>query len=317
MATSDAHYGVSAGAFVSMIAAMLAILKPMKTLTTVNSTIQKGVAAAEEIFEILDSPGETDTGTQIIQATGKVSVQNLCFYYDSMKEKSILSDISFEILPGQMIALVGRSGAGKSTLAALLPRFYEATAGHIYLDGVSICDLTLKNLREQIAVVSQQVVLFNDTIANNIAYGLLNKVSESEIIHAAKAAHAWPFIEAMPQGLQTLIGEDGILLSGGQRQRLAIARAILKNAPILILDEATSSLDTESERHIQAALDELMRGRTSLVIAHRLSTIEHADLILVMDKGRLVEKGKHADLLKSSGDYAHFYQLQFSSKDKV
>lgn len=310
LATSQSHIGISAGAFISMIAAMLAILKPLKNLTTVNSVVQRGIAAAESIFDVLDTPIEQETGQQaLVKIKGKLQYQNIHFAYENT-DKTVLSDISFDIEAGKTVALVGRSGAGKSTLANLLPRFYEPTEGHILLDGQNIHDLTLRALRQQVSIVSQQVTLFNDTIANNIAYGSPEATREA-IQSAAEMAFAMPFIQTMPQGLDTLVGENGVLLSGGQRQRLAIARAILKDAPILVLDEATSSLDSESEHMIQLALQRLMSHRTTVVIAHRLSTIETADLILVLDKGCIVERGTHAELIKKAGYYAQLHRMQF------
>lgn len=304
---------ISAGGFTSMIAAMLALLKPMRNLTTVNSTIQKGIAGAESIFHLLDQPAENDTGQlTLTRARGAIEYHEISFAYHA--DKPVLQQINFVAEPGQTIALVGRSGSGKTTLVNLLPRFYDGYQGEILIDGVDTREYRLSELRNQFAIVSQHVTLFNDTIAHNIAYGRLSEVTEAEIIQAAKAAHAMEFIEQLPQGINTLVGENGVLLSGGQRQRLAIARALLKNAPILILDEATSALDTEAERHIQAALDELMHNRTTLVIAHRLSTIENADKILVLDAGKIVEAGKHAELLEKNGYYAKLYRMQFKDE---
>ncbi len=301
---------ITAGGFTSMIAAMLALLKPMRNLTNVNNTIQKGIAAAESIFLLLDQPPEKDEGTtQLTRVKGAIEYQQVNFSYNS--DKKILHDISFKAEPGQTIALVGRSGSGKSTLVNLLPRFYDGYSGRILVDGIDTHTIRLEDLRKQLAFVSQQVTLFNDTIAHNIAYGRFAQASEAEIIRAAEAAHAMEFIKELPDGLQTLVGENGVLLSGGQRQRIAIARALLKNSPILILDEATSALDTEAERHIQEALDSLMHNRTTLVIAHRLSTIENAHTILVMDNGRIVESGSHAQLLAHDGYYAKLYRMQF------
>jgi len=308
---------LSAGGFVSLISAMLAILKPLKQLTNVNSSIQRGLAGAQSVFALLDEATEKDMGDKTLETVkGQIDYQHIHFTYQSSK-KTVLHDINFTISPGQSVAFIGRSGSGKSTIISLLSRFYEVGSGQILLDGIDIRDVSLKSLRAQIALVSQDVTLFNDTIANNIAYGASAKVSEEDIISAAESAHALSFIRALPDSLQTHIGEDGILLSGGQRQRIAIARAILKEAPILILDEATSALDTESERHIQAALDEVMRNRTTLIIAHRLSTIENADKLIVLDDGKIVEVGTHQELLAKNGAYAHFHAMQFNEKGTV
>lgn len=285
--------------------------KPIRQLSEVSSTIQKGVAGAESIFEQLDEVPENDSGTvELAQVSGQLEVRDLTFTYPNT-EKPVLENISFTAEKGQMVALVGRSGSGKSTLANLIPRFYEHQHGQILLDGTEVQDFTLANLRRHMALVTQQVSLFNDTVAKNIAYGDLADASIEEIKAASEAAYAAEFIERMPQGYDTIVGENGVLLSGGQRQRLAIARALLKNAPLLILDEATSALDTESERHIQAALDHAVQGRTTLVIAHRLSTIEKADLILVMDQGRIVERGNHQELLAQNGYYSRLHATQF------
>lgn len=302
---------VSAGSFVSMISAMLAMLKPMRNLTTVNSNIQRGIAGAESIFATLDEAREKDIGKKVItRARGDIVYDNVTLTYAST-QKTVLHNISLQIKAGKTIALVGKSGGGKTSLVSLLPRFYDVNAGLISIDGIDIRELTLKSLREQFALVSQNVMLFNDTIARNIAYGCYDQVTQEQIIAAANSAHAMEFIEQLPNGLDSLVGENGVLLSGGQRQRIAIARALLKDAPILILDEATSALDNESERHIQAALEQLMRTRTTLVIAHRLTTIEKADLILVMDEGRIVESGNHESLLAQGGVYMRLYQRQF------
>ncbi|WP_455924723.1 lipid A export permease/ATP-binding protein MsbA [Pseudomonas putida] len=283
--------------------------KPIRQLSEVSSTIQKGVAGAESIFEQLDEVPEVDNGTvERDRVTGRLEVRNLSFTYPDT-DRQVLDDISFTVEPGQMVALVGRSGSGKSTLASLIPRFYHHDQGQILIDDVEIEDFTLINLRRHIAQVTQHVTLFSDTVANNIAYGDLAGAPRADIERAAADAYAMDFIAQLPHGFDTPVGENGVLLSGGQRQRLAIARALLKNAPVLILDEATSALDTESERHIQGALDQVMKGRTTLVIAHRLSTIEKADLILVMDQGRIVERGTHDQLLAHNGFYAKLHAM--------
>ncbi|MDP9938460.1 lipid A export permease/ATP-binding protein MsbA [Ectopseudomonas alcaliphila] len=301
----------SAGDLVAYITIAGLLPKPIRQLSEVSSTVQKGVAGAESIFEQLDEASEADKGTierECIE--GRLQVRDLNFKYPG-SDKPVLQNISFEVEPGQVVALVGRSGSGKSTLANLIPRFYHHEQGSILLDGVDVEDYTLRNLRRHIALVTQHVTLFNDTVRNNIAYGDLAGAPLEAVQQAAGDAYAAEFIEKMPQGYDTLVGENGVLLSGGQRQRLAIARALLKDAPVLILDEATSALDTESERHIQAALDQVMQGRTTLVIAHRLTTIEKADLILVMDQGQIVERGGHAELLAQNGYYARLHAKQF------
>lgn len=305
----------SPGDLVAYITLAGLLPKPIRQLSEVSSTIQKGVSGAESIFEQLDEEQEKDSGTvELDQVSGQLEVCDLSFTYPNT-ESPVLQDISFTAEKGQMVALVGRSGSGKSTLANLIPRFYEHQQGQILLDGVEVHDFTLTNLRRHMALVTQQVSLFNDTVAKNIAYGDLADASLDEIKAAAQAAYAAEFIERMPQGYDTLVGENGVLLSGGQRQRLAIARALLKNAPLLILDEATSALDTESERHIQAALDHAVQGRTTIVIAHRLSTIEKADLILVMDQGRIVERGSHQELLAQNGYYSRLHATQFQENE--
>ena len=301
------------GGFLSFITAMLMLTAPLKRITGVSQTMQRGLAAAESIFELLDTPGETDTGKVSMGRTqGRIAFEHVSLSYHN-DDRLALRDVCLVIPAGQSVALVGASGSGKTTMANLVPRFYQPTAGRIMLDGQDISDLTLASLRSNIALVSQEVVLFNDTVSANIAYGQMREVPEHEIVAAAQAAHAMEFIREMPQGLNTLVGERGVKLSGGQRQRIAIARAILKNAPILILDEATSALDSESERHVQAALETLMKGRTSLVIAHRLSTIEKADRIVVLQKGEIIETGTHSELLEKEGVYAQLHRIQFSN----
>ncbi len=303
------------GKFMSFMVAMVLMLQHARRLTTVNVTLQRGIAAAHSVFDFLEQPTEIDNGSESIrELTGNIRFEHVGFAYSS-SGKPVLQDLNLEIKAGQSVAFVGRSGAGKTSLVSLLPRFYDYQSGTISIDNCDIKKLTLANLRAHISLVSQHVTLFNDTIAHNLAYGALGKASDDAIRQAAKAAHALEFIEKLPNGFDTLVGENGVLLSGGQRQRLAIARAILKNAPILILDEATSALDTESERYIQSALDELMKGRTSLIIAHRLSTIEKVDKIIVMQDGQVLEQGNHRDLIAKGGAYARLHQLQFSSQD--
>lgn len=304
------------GGFVAMVAAMLALLKPMKDLAFVQNKLYRGLAGAQSVFETMDHAPEEDTGTlTIARAKGRIEFQDVSFKYDT--GKTVLSHINLTVEPGQIVALVGRSGSGKSSLVSLLPRFYTGFEGSITLDGQPIDAYTLADLRRQFALVSQNVTLFQDTVRNNIAYGRFDSVTDEQILEAAKAAHALEFIERLPHGLDSMIGENGVLLSGGQRQRIAIARAILKDAPILILDEATSALDTESERHIQAALDALMKNRTTLVIAHRLSTVEHADKIVVMNEGQIIESGSHDELLSKEGAYARLYRMQFKEPEAV
>ncbi len=301
------------GGFVAFFMAMLLLFAPLKRLTAVNDQMQRGLAASETIFALLDTDAERDTGIRTLaRAAGGLAFRDVSLTYPG-KDVPALDRIALAIAPGETVALVGASGSGKTTLANLVPRFYDPDSGAIQLDGVDTRDLSLTNLRAQIALVSQDVVLFNDTLANNIAYGSKRDATPGDIRAACVAAHAWDFIQAMPDKLDTLIGENGMRLSGGQRQRIAIARAILKNAPVLILDEATSALDNESERHVQAALETLMQNRTTLVIAHRLSTIERADRIVVLEGGRIVEIGSHRDLLARQGRYAQLHALQFSA----
>lgn len=310
LSQSTGQAGTSAGGFVSFIAAMLLLISPIKQLTSISPLMQRGLAACESVFGLLDSAAEDDSGQhQLHDARGDIEFDHVSFSYPGA-ERPALVDISFRIAAGQTVALVGSSGGGKTTISALIPRFYNPTSGQIRIDNVDIKELTLPNLRLNIALVSQDIVLFNDTVEANIAFGASKACSREEVITAAQAAHAWDFIQRLPNGIDTLIGEDGAKLSGGQRQRIAIARALLKNAPILILDEATSALDTESERQVQAALAVLMENRTTLVIAHRLSTIEHADRILVLDQGRIVESGTHAELQAAGGYYANLNRMQ-------
>jgi len=310
--STNLREGLDTGTFLSYLAAAGMIAKPLRQLTGINAEIQKGVAASQSIFAMMDAAPEVDTGTVTVQrAKGQLELCDVSFSYPD-SEQPALSGINLTIEAGETVAFVGRSGSGKTTLVSLLPRFINASAGVIKLDGVPLQDYSLRDLRRQVAIVNQKIVLFQDSIAHNIAYGDLAGTSDDEIKAAATAAHAMEFIEKLPEGLATPVGEDGVMLSGGQRQRLALARAILKDAPLLILDEATSALDTESERYIQQALSQVIHGRTTLVIAHRLSTIESADKIVVMDKGCIVEVGPHAELLAKDGAYAQLHKMQFS-----
>ncbi len=302
---------LTVGGFLSYIAAAGMVQKPLKQLTDVNVKIQRGVTGASSLFELMDRPAEPDLGTRTLSRTnGEIEFRDVTFGYEPAQP--VLRNLSFSVNSGETIALVGRSGAGKSTISAMLPRFFDPDAGEVRLDGVALTDYKLADLRAQIAMVSQKVVLFNDTVRNNIAYGEMRDADDAAIEEAARNAYAWEFIQRLDHGLDTEVGQDGAQLSGGQRQRLAIARALLKDAPILILDEATSALDTESEHHIQQALERLMAGRTTLVIAHRLSTIEKADRILVLDQGQLIEQGSHEELLARNGLYTQLYKMDFA-----
>ncbi|OOZ37673.1 lipid A export permease/ATP-binding protein MsbA [Solemya velesiana gill symbiont] len=317
MAYLAAKMDFTVGEFMSFFTAIALTLSPLKRLTAINSDLQRGLAAADTVFALLDQPPEHDAGQKRLSAekiAGHLSIRSVGFSYPNHDE-TVLSDISIAIHPGENIALVGPSGSGKTSLTNLLPRFYTPSQGEILLEGTDIQKLPLNELRSHISLVSQDVVLFNDSIRANIAYGAAASANESNIVDAARAANALEFIEQMPEGMDTIIGDNGVRLSGGQRQRIAIARALLKDAPVLILDEATSALDTESEQLIQEAMDRLRKGRTTIIIAHRLSTIEHADKIIVLDKGAIVESGTHLELLKQDGLYSKLYQIQFAEQE--
>ncbi len=305
---------LSPGTFISFIGAMILMLQPVRRLTNLNASLQRGITAADSLFSIIDERDEVDSGTfKKDRVEGTVEFRDVNFSYGE-KNAPVLSNLSLKVEAGKSLAIVGYSGSGKSTLVSLLPRFYDVDAGTILLDDEPVEKYTLQNLRDNISLVTQEVVLFNDTIANNLAYGQLRQCSRADLLKAADAAHVIEFVKDMPEGLETIVGDRGILLSGGQRQRIAIGRALLKDAPVLILDEATSSLDTQSERHIQDALKHLMKDRTTLVIAHRLSTVEGADRIIVLDKGSIVESGNHRELIAHDGLYANLYHMQFSDE---
>lgn len=304
---------LSPGSFMAFFGAMMLMMQPLRRITNVNATLQRGIAAGKSLFEIIDEQDEVDTGGhRADRVSGAVEFRNIRFSYDGKAQ--ILNDVSLKISAGTSLAIVGHSGSGKSTLIGLLPRFYDADSGQILIDDVLVQNYALDDLRLHISLVSQDIVLFNDTIANNLAYGQLGDRSQDDLLRAAEAAHVLDFVKELPDGLETIVGDRGVLLSGGQRQRIAIGRALLKNAPVLILDEATSSLDTKSERQIQEALFRLMENRTTLVIAHRLSTIENADQIVVLDQGRIVESGTHQELLKANGHYSDLHRLQFNDE---
>jgi len=307
---------LTVGGFVSLMVAVGLLFSPIKRLTGINQPLQRGLAAAQTVFALVDELSEEDTGSIEPQAVaGRITFDRVTFHYPN-SERAVLRKVSFEVEPGTTVALVGHSGGGKTTIANLVPRFYLPSEGRVLIDGVDIQQMTLHGLRRSLSFVGQESVLFDDTIANNIRYGAVGEVTQEQLIQTARDAHALEFIESLPEGFETMIGEDGVRLSGGQRQRLAIARALLKNAPILLLDEATSALDAESEQHVQAALNEITKDRTTLVIAHRLSTIQHADRILVVRDGTIVEDGQHDQLLAVKGEYYQLCRHQFSEAIK-
>jgi subfamily B ATP-binding cassette protein MsbA len=315
MAARESVQGhLTAGQFIAFFSAMMWMLQPVRRITNVNATLQRGVAGADSLFAVIDEPDEVDGGTrEANRLRGDVSFDNIRFAYGE-DDGPVIDGISIDVPAGTSLAIVGHSGSGKTTLVSLLPRFHDPDAGTIRIDGGSIEDYTLASLRRNIALVSQDIMLFNDSIRANLTYG--GEYEEQDILAAAEAAHVMDFVRHLPEGLDTPVGERGSLLSGGQRQRIAIGRALLKDAPVLILDEATSALDTQSERRIQDALQNLMKDRTTLVIAHRLSTVEGADRIIVLDAGRIVEQGTHAELLARGGHYASLYRMQFSDESE-
>ena len=305
---------LSPGSFMSFFGAMMLMLQPIRRITNVNAVLQRGIAASESLFSVLDEPAEKDQGVvEKLSSKGILEFKKVTFSYDDKANKNVISEISFIAKKGQSVAIVGHSGSGKSTLINLLPRFYDYQHGEILIDDISIKDYKIKNLRDKISIVNQDIILFNDTILNNLTYGELKQKSELEIQTAIKLAKIDQFTSEFPKGLDTIVGDRGAMLSGGQKQRIAIGRAILKNSPFLLLDEATSSLDTKSESQIQEALKELMKNRTTLVVAHRLSTIENADLILVLHNGEIIERGTHNELIKREGHYADLHKLQFKN----
>jgi subfamily B ATP-binding cassette protein MsbA len=298
----------------SFFGAMMLMLQPIRRITNVNAVIQRGIAASESLFSVLDEPAEKDQGViEKVISKGTLEFKKVTFSYDNKTKQNVISEISFIAKRGQSVAIVGHSGSGKSTLINLLPRFYDYQGGEILIDDIPIKDYKIKNLRDKISIVNQDIILFNDTILNNLTYGELKRKSELEIQTAIKLAKIDQFTSEFPKGLDTIVGERGAMLSGGQKQRIAIGRAILKNSPFLLLDEATSSLDTKSESQIQEALKELMKNRTTLVVAHRLSTIENADLILVLHNGEIIERGTHNELIKRGKHYADLHRLQFKN----